>query len=451
MSRESQTIEWKESWRDDYLRWVCGFANSEGGVLVIGRNDQGEAVGIGNGAKLMEDLPYKIRDLLGIIVEVNRHVEGDAELLEIHVPAYNNPISYRGRYYLRSGSTLQELKGAALDRFLLQRQGRTWDSVPLPGLKVSDLSVTSLRKFRELATTSGRLSSTDLSSSDAGLLEKLKLTEGAYLKRSAALLFHKEPDRFITGAFVKIGFFVTESELAYHDEIRGTLFQQAHAVVDLLRTKYMKAAISYQGLQRIERFPVPYEALREAVLNALVHRDYAVHAPIQIRVYENKLKIWNPAVLPEDWSLETLLGEHASHPYNPDVANAFFRAGEIESWGRGIERIYSACRNADSPPPNIQLDGHDLWVKFPFADNYLTAVRGEISSKGSTTQETTQKTTQEKIILLLKEKPSITRRELAQELPLSEGGIKYHLRKLKEQSRIRHVGSTKKGHWEVLQ
>lgn len=106
MNQESQTIEWKETWRDDYLRWVCGFANSNGGVLVIGRNDQGEAVGIGNGAKLLEDLPNKIRDLLGIIVEVNRLAEGDAELLEIHVPAYNNPISYRGRYYLRSAAAL---------------------------------------------------------------------------------------------------------------------------------------------------------------------------------------------------------------------------------------------------------------------------------------------------------------------------------------------------------
>ncbi len=212
----------------------------------------------------------------------------------------------------------------------------------------------------------------------------------------------------------------------------------------------MKAAIIYEGLQRIERFPVPYEALREAVLNALVHRDYSVPAPIQIRVYENKLKIWNPAVLPEEWSLKTLLGAHASHPYNPDVANAFFRSGEIESWGRGIERIFSACRSSDSPPPSIQLEGHDLWVEFPFSDNYLDTMRGKVSSKGSATQETTQETTQEKIVLLLKKKPSITRRELAQELALSEDGIKYHLRKLKEQNRIRHVGATKKGYWEVL-
>ncbi len=199
MTRENQTIEWKESWRDEYLRWVSGFANGRGGVLVIGRNDRGKAVGVSNGPKLLEDLPNKIRDLLGIMVDVNLVKEAGMDLLEIHVPAYTNPISFRGRYYTRSGSTLQELKGAALDRFLLQRQGRTWDSVPLPGVKPSDLSLSSLKRFRELAAASGRLSAADLSASDSGLLEKLKLVEGKYLKRAAVLLFHEDPDRLITG------------------------------------------------------------------------------------------------------------------------------------------------------------------------------------------------------------------------------------------------------------
>lgn len=139
----------------------------------------------------------------------------------------SNPISYRGHYYFRSGSTLQELKGAALDRFLLQRLGRTWDSVPLPGVGVADLSLKNLGKFREMAAWSERLSSEDLPPSDSDLLEKLKLTEGNYLRRSAVLLFHEDPDRFVTGAYVKIGFFVSESELTYHDEIRGSLMLEA--------------------------------------------------------------------------------------------------------------------------------------------------------------------------------------------------------------------------------
>jgi len=388
--KETQHLEWKEVWRDEFLRGICGFANAEGGVMHIGRNDEGRVVGLADAKKLLEDIPNKVRDILGILVEVNLREEGGAEFLEIVVDPYPHPISYRGHYFTRSGSTMQELKGAALDRFLLRRHGRTWDGVPMPGVKTGDLSAGAIRQFRALAATSGRLEPADLSASDARLIDKLKLIEGGYLKRAAVLLFHEDPEQFVTGAFVKIGFFRSESDLAYHDTVHGDLFTQVAKTVDLVQTKYLKAAISYQGIQRIERYPVPREALREAILNALVHRDYAVGAPVQIRVYEDKLKIWNPAVLPDGWTLADLLGEHSSTPYNPAVANVFFRAGEIEAWGRGVQRIFDACRNASTPEPLLRHAGNDLWLEFPFSAEHLKAVgasdeqdTGEVGTKSA--------------------------------------------------------------------
>lgn len=266
------------------------------------------------------------------------------------------------------------MKGAALDRFLLRRQGRTWDGVPVPGVKISHLSTAAIRQFRELARASGRLDPVDLRASKAALIEKLQLTEGAYLKRAAVLLFHDDPEKYVAGAFVKIGFFRSESELAYHDTLHGDLFAQAAKTIDLVRTKYLKAAITYQGIHRIERYPVPDAALREAILNALVHRDYAVGAPVQIRVYEDRLKIWNPAVLPDGWTLKNLLGTHASAPYNPAVANVFFRSGEIETWGRGIERIFKTCKAAGTPRPRLLLEPNGLWLEFPYALEYRKAM-----------------------------------------------------------------------------
>jgi ATP-dependent DNA helicase RecG len=298
-------------------------------------------------AKLLEDLPNKVRDLLGIVVDVNLHTEGELHYIEVVVQSYPNPISYRGHYHMRSGSTLQELKGAALDRFLLGRHGRTWDGVPLPQFSLADVSAPAMARFRQLAQRSGRLDAETLAytsaDSDAHLLDKLRLKEGVYFKRATALLFASDPQRFVTGAFVKVGFFESETELLYHDEVEGDLFHQVKNTLDLLLTKYLKAVISYDGIVRVETFPVPRAALREALLNALVHRDYAVTAPVQIRVYEDRLRMWNPAVLPEGWTLDTLLGAHSSSPYNPAIANAFFRAGEIEAWGRGVERIFAAC------------------------------------------------------------------------------------------------------------
>jgi len=345
-------------------------------VLVIGRNDKGRVVGISDAARLLEELPNKIRDLLGIVVEVNLRSEGDREYLEIVTPAYPSPISYRGHYYQRSGSTLQELKGAALDRFLLRKQGRTWDGVPVPGVTVKDLSGAAVRRFRTLAKRSGRVEPGILRAPVTDIVEKLRLREGTHLKRAALLLFHKDPERFVSGAFVKIGFFRSESDLAYHDEVHGDLFSQVAVTIEGLQTKYLKAAIRYDGIQRIESFPVPDAALREAVLNALVHRDYAVAAPVQIRVYENRLSIWNPAVLPEGWGVGELLREHASLPYNPNVANAFFRAGEIEAWGRGIERIFEACRLEGAPAPKLRHEANGLWMEFPFGKEYLMRIRG---------------------------------------------------------------------------
>ena len=154
---ENQQVEWKSTWRDDYLRWVSGFANAEGGTLVIGRDDRGIAVGVQDAGRLIEEIPNKARDILGIMVDVNLRREKGKALVEIRVDAYPNPVSYKGEYYYRSGSTNQMLRGAALDRFLLRKHGRTWDGVPLPGVKLSELDAEALKAFRGLARRSQRL------------------------------------------------------------------------------------------------------------------------------------------------------------------------------------------------------------------------------------------------------------------------------------------------------
>ncbi len=299
MKTESQNIEFKESWRDEYQKWICGFANAQGGTLYIGLRDNGEVCGVQDAKKLMEDIPNKVRDMMGILVEVNLREKDEKQYLEIVTDAYPYPISFRGKYYQRSGATNQELKGAALDRFMLRKQGKTWDGVPVPYLKAEDLDNATFDLFRKYAKRSGRMEEADLMDDNHGLLEKLRLYEGSYLKRAAALLFHPDPEQYVTGAFVKVGFFREGMDLVYQDEVHGNLFQQIVKLMDLLCTKYMKAIITYEGIQRIETLPMPREALREALLNACINKDYAEPSPIQIRVYENKLEIINGGVLPE--------------------------------------------------------------------------------------------------------------------------------------------------------
>jgi ATP-dependent DNA helicase RecG len=472
--KENQNLEWKESWHDEYLKWICGFANAEGGVLLIGRNDKGVDVGVANAKKLLEDLPNKIRDVLGIMADIRLVRRKDKDLIEIRVDSYPGAISYKGEYYYRSGSTKQELKGAALDRFLMRKYGRTWDGAPLPHVSLRSLSKSAVSLFKKLARESQRLESGLLREPLGALVEKLNLVEGTYLKRAAILLFNADPDRFFPGAFVKIGYFRAEADLVYHDEIHGDLFTQSQQTVELLLTKYLKAAISYQGIQRVETYPVPREALREAVLNALIHRDYAITAPIQIRVYDDHLSIWNPGLLPEGWTAKKLLSNHASCPYNPLVANAFFRAGEIEAWGRGIKRIVETCREAGSPAPIITYEPHDLWMEFPYSPDYLSkiskgnasstvkgrdeaSVKTSVKASGKTPQKTPRKTPQKtpqktfgKILELLSSNSTLSIQEIALLLSKSESAVKRAIRKLRDNNRLRRIGQDKGGHWEVL-
>lgn len=192
---ESQNIEWKESWRDEYLKWVCGFANAQGGKIYIGTDDNGKVIGLQDSKKLLEDIPNKVRNVLGIIVDMNLLKEDEKDYIEICINPNSYPVNYKGEYHYRSGSTKQQLKGQALNQFLLQKTGITWDSVPVQGVSVQDLRNDSFDIFREQAVLSKRIDSKDIDATNEQLLDNLNLLENGQLKRAAILLFHHNPEK----------------------------------------------------------------------------------------------------------------------------------------------------------------------------------------------------------------------------------------------------------------
>lgn len=374
---ENQSIEFKETWKDEYLKWICGFANANGGSLFIGKNDAGEIIPLENAKRLLEDVPNKVRDTLGILVDVNLYHTVKGDFIEIIVEPYPYPVNYKGQYHYRSGTTKQELKGAALDKFLLQRKGKRWDGVPLPNISVADLKKESFDFFRKRALKSQRIEEDVLTDSNELLIENLQLKENTYLKRAAILLFHPKPENYITGAYIKIGFFETDDDLKFQDEIHGNLFEQIEKAMDLLFTKYIKADISYEGINRVEKYEYPKDAVREALLNAIAHKDYSGGVPIQISVYNDKIIFWNEGQLPENWTIESLLTKHPSKPYNPDIANALFRSGYIESWGRGTLKMIKECEMSGNPLPSYYYDMSGFFVEFRkdiFSEKYLKSL-----------------------------------------------------------------------------
>ena len=397
---ESQNIEYKTVWKDEYLKWICGFANAQGGTIFIGKDDDGNIVGVNNAKKLLEELPNKITTVLGIVADVNLHETAMGDYIEIAVEPQLNPVSCKGEYYYRSGSTKQELKGAALDQFLLGKQGKHWDGVPVPNVTIEDLKTETFDFFRKKGIKSNRLNDDVLTDSNELLLANLKLTDGKYLKRAALLLFHTDPEKFVTNAYIKIGYFESDSDLRYQDEIHGNLFEQVEKTMDLLFTKYIKAMISYDGIYRVETFEYPKEAIREALHNAVAHKDYTGATPIQISVYNDKIMIWNYGRLPENWTIDTLQKKHSSVPHNPDISNAFFRIGYIEAWGRGIRKMNEQCAAAGLPQPLYYYESSGFWVVF----RKNTLNEEDLRAKGLNERQI-------KAVLYVKEKGQITNKE----------------------------------------
>ena len=452
---ESQFLEWKETWRDEYMKTLCAFANASGGTLEIGRIDSGEIVGIADSAKLLENLPNKIKNAMAIVADFAAHDSDGKEYITITVGAYPFPISYHGAYYIRSGSTTQELTGSALDEFMLRKQGKTWDGVPVPYVEFGDFESDAFKVFRRKAIGSTRLNKKDLEITDEKLLDTLHLVDGKYLKRAALLLFHHDPEKWVPGAYVKIGMFANDKDLLYQHEIHGPLIMMPDRVMETLYLNYFKGMISYEGIQRVETFPVPHSACREAITNAICHRDYSTNIPIQIKVFPNRVIIYNDGRLPENWSIHDLLTTHRSVPHNPMIANAFFRAGMIESWGRGIENITDECKDAGQPEPLFEFKyGREFSVTF-FGEVAITKHENDDTNKDTnrdTSKDTNRDTlneTQNELAKLMIENPHMTVKQISEKLAMNERNVKKNIKTLKNAGLIERVGTTRTGYWVV--
>lgn len=359
---EQQNIEYKSSWHDDYLKWIGGFANAQGGVIYIGKDDIGNIIGLADYKNLMDEIPNKIKNNLGITTEVNLLQDGDKNYIEIIVQPYSVPISLRGRYYYRSGSVKQELTGASLNEFLLKKAGQTWDDVIEPRATFDDIDENTVKIFLRKAEEAGRLPEIE-GLSTPQLLEKLRLAKNGQLKRAAIVLFGKDPGAFYPNTFVKIGKFEDdEFTIRFQEMEEGNLIQVLDKVLRTLDHKFLIRNISFEGMNRVEALEYPIQALREMLLNALVHRNY-MGAPTQIRVYDNKLSVWNHGILPEGITLDKLTKSHSSYPRNPILAEACFRGGYIDSWGSGIMKIVDSCKTAGLQTPTMEEDGGGFIVR----------------------------------------------------------------------------------------
>ena len=467
MQPESQHIEYKESWRDEYLKWICGFANAQGGTLYIGVNDDGEIVGVTDAHRLSEDIPNKVRDVLGIMVDVSVLQEDDKEYLAIVVEAQNIPISYKGQYHYRTGSTKQELKGIALHHFILKKMGRTWDDAPRE-TSIDAIDREAIDYFLTKGIESGRIEEDERKADTKQILENLDLIdEDGKLKNAAFLLFAKDPRKYFSGIEFKMGKFGrNEAELIVQDVVTGNLIQMTDKVIKLLKTYYLKSYIHYEGMQRIETLEIPEVALREMIYNSISHKDYANGIAIQMRIYDDQIELWNDGELPAGYTQETLMRKHSSRPRNKNIATTFFKAGFVEAWGRGYRTICEAMEHVGLPTPTIENDcgGTLVTIKRPLNNPYNDEAASQFGGKEPQNvgkdggKELTER--QQHIYQFIRNSSSYSSTNeplseplnttyISQHLNIALATLKRDLQVLVEKKLIHREGGRKQGRWVI--
>ncbi|HRV05090.1 MAG: Divergent AAA domain protein [candidate division TA06 bacterium ADurb.Bin131] len=441
---ENQNIEFKQSWRDEFLKVISAFTNSDGGIIYLGVDDRGNTVGLDNrkAKKLLEDLPNKIKNRLGITAFVTVEEKEGKKIIRIEVPKSHSPVSYEGKFYIRTGTTTQELSGLELSSFLLEKAGDTWDSLP-SNANFNELDIETIKQFKNLAKQ--KLPLVDEDSNLEILLKKLKLiTDDNKITNAGVMLFSKNPQKYFINAYTKIGRFKDDITILDTVIVEGNLFKQLDegiaAIKKHLNVRFDTSVkdLSLKGVARKEIWDYPLEAIREALINALIHRDYLDNTKhTQIKIYDDKIIFWNAGKLISPLTIEKLKENHIAIQRNPLIASVFYYANLIEAWGSGTTKIINLCKSYGLPEPNFKEYREGLGL---FEITFYKDIYNEENLRKMGLNER-----QIKAVLYVKEKGKITNKEYQELNKVSDRTATRDLVVLVNKNIFDQIGTTGKG------
>lgn len=351
---------------------VCAFLNTKGGTLVIGVNEKGMAAGVKSpkdmASRIQEELISHISPLAywSITTEV---LEGKSVVL-IDVPAgMEKPYVYRDRIYMRKGAQTLAATGGDISALILQRHGASsrWERLPAHGVEWEDFDEKEIRNAVEQAQNRGFYPYGD----PTGLpevFERLRLSSPGLFLSSGVVLFCRHAESVFSQTRVRAVRYDSNDPDKLRDNrlFEGHAFSLIHQMEQFLALHLpIRSELPKKGFVRKDEPALPPAAVREALLNALIHRDYAAFdGSIQIGVHDDRVEIWNPGLLPEGMTVEDLKGKHTSRPRNPDITHVFFIRGMIEGVGIGTRRILSECEQAGLPEPTWSTDSGGVRLTF---------------------------------------------------------------------------------------
>lgn len=357
---EGQTVERKESlslWRD-IVETCAAFATAQGGKVFVGVADDGRVTGVQIGKGTLEDLANRIAQNTTpkVVPAITTQDEPGATVIIVDVPEHQTkPVTAFGRPYRRSGRTNQVLSASEVAELYLASRGLTWDETVKPDATLSDIDPEKIRKFLSRAIAE-RQWQIDPQTPVQQALNQLDLIRNGQLTVAALLLFGQRPQHFLVQGCLRCARFKGNSEVEFLDMKvnEGDIVAQVEEAMAFVQRNIRMAAKIEGQLARKERWEYPLDAVREGIINAVCHRDYADSGNVVVKIFDDQLEIWNPGSLPLDLTVDDLRKSHESKPRNKLIARAFFLIKYIEQFGTGTGRMISDCQEAGVPEPEFE-------------------------------------------------------------------------------------------------
>lgn len=440
--KETEQVELKKSLAhlDSSIRTICAFLNHEGGSIYFGIDNDGKVVGQPATDNNLKKISQKIRSRIKpeILPKIEEKNICSKPVIKITVEKKEHTLFYcDGVVYTRCGTETVKMPPGEIEDRILKRKRVNWEKQICRNANFDDLNIDTIKRFIELAKDNNRLSINN--EKIELILKKLELLQDGRLTNAAILVFGKEPFQFFPNTTIKCGRFKNKKKEEFIDmkDYNSNLFENLENVMMFLKN-HLRIGAKIKGLLREEKWEIPLDALRESVLNAIIHRDYYANSFVYIKFYDDSIVIANPGILPRELSIEDLYKEHESKLRNPIVGNVFYMAGFVDVWGRGILNILDLMKKEGLDYPRFEESADSFRIIF---HRQVTPQVGKNVGKEER---------REIILDMIKNKAGFTHKSLADKLNVNEKTIERDLKKLKEDNKIKFIGSKRKGCWKII-
>ena len=373
---ESETVEFKEAFDNRTVETAVAVTNTKGGHIIIGVSDQGIKKGVQIGKETLSSWANQISQGTQprIIPEVESLEIEDKPIAVIQIKEFPiKPVSTKGRCYLRVGNSNRLMTPQDIAEMHLHSTGASWDKTPVPGVTMDDIDPEKIKRYIRRSKDTGRRDVGD-DEKPSEILKKLELIEEGKLTWAALLLFRNEAKRLLSQGSIHCGRFKEEIIVIDDRMIEVTIVEQIDEAMDFIRKNINVKFVITGRPQREEVWDYPLEALREALINAVCHRDYTIPSNTEVRIYDDNLTIWNPGGLPLGITMEELFEPHKSILRNKGIGAVLYDIGLIEQWGSGISKMQNLCTNAGIPQPIFKEYQQGFQVEFRkdiYTEEYL--------------------------------------------------------------------------------